>query len=282
MNTFCLNGIVIQDTREPGVYDDGLPLFRGVGCFPPWPLEEGTSDTVDEIVHRCDYYFDRLTLDGNIVLHVIPELELIKSYILTCCSLQIPIRTLLCVTMDSYPVCQRGKELEAQSKFIGYDFACRACDFSLLAMDIFGTSFDELTHFRSCLNEYGLFSDYGELCDYISVRRDFARELASKQSSTLEADSESCVFKLYDCSDCILSMLGIDNCEPRLSASNCQGGVEARRTTEAGISEEAGRALVEAALRSGLPARGPEVHPDKPYGNVPHFHIGPVNHIRVK
>jgi hypothetical protein len=27
--------------------------------------------------------------------------------------------------------------------------------------------------------------------------------------------------------------------------------------------------------------RGPEVHPMRPYGNEPHIHVGPVDHVPV-
>jgi hypothetical protein len=31
-----------------------------------------------------------------------------------------------------------------------------------------------------------------------------------------------------------------------------------------------------------VPLRGPEVHPGRPFGQFPHMHTGPVNHIPVK
>lgn len=38
------------------------------------------------------------------------------------------------------------------------------------------------------------------------------------------------------------------------------------------------------ARKAGLPARGPEVHPNRPgpASNQPHIHVGPVNHIPVR
>jgi hypothetical protein len=36
------------------------------------------------------------------------------------------------------------------------------------------------------------------------------------------------------------------------------------------------------AAETGLPFRGPEVHPGRPFGQFPHIHLGPINHIPVK
>lgn len=31
-----------------------------------------------------------------------------------------------------------------------------------------------------------------------------------------------------------------------------------------------------------MPFRGPEVHPNRPFGKEPHFHLGPINHVKVR
>ena len=48
------------------------------------------------------------------------------------------------------------------------------------------------------------------------------------------------------------------------------------------ITPEDAKALIELAHSCGLPARGPEVHPGRPYGQFPHIHIGPIDHIFLK
>jgi RHS repeat-associated protein len=48
-----------------------------------------------------------------------------------------------------------------------------------------------------------------------------------------------------------------------------------------GLTAEEAAVLGEMAREVGLPVRGPESHPDRPYSGE-HIHIGPVNHIPVK
>ena len=55
---------------------------------------------------------------------------------------------------------------------------------------------------------------------------------------------------------------------------------EARR--RGGLSQDEAEALVDMAKETGLEARGPESHPGRPYGQEPHIHVGPINHIPVK
>ena len=54
---------------------------------------------------------------------------------------------------------------------------------------------------------------------------------------------------------------------------------EAKRT---GISNEDANTLLQWADEYNVPHRGPEVHPNRPYGQDPHIHIGPVDHIFIK
>ncbi|MCG8560410.1 MAG: hypothetical protein MI824_11470, partial [Hyphomicrobiales bacterium] len=49
-----------------------------------------------------------------------------------------------------------------------------------------------------------------------------------------------------------------------------------------GLTQDEAEALVDLAKEAGVPTRGPESHPDRPYGRNPHIHVGPVNHIPVK
>jgi RHS repeat-associated protein len=55
---------------------------------------------------------------------------------------------------------------------------------------------------------------------------------------------------------------------------------EAKRMN--GISPEEAQALLEWAIEYNIAGRGPESHPGRPYGNTPHIHIGPINHIPVE
>lgn len=54
---------------------------------------------------------------------------------------------------------------------------------------------------------------------------------------------------------------------------------EAKKT--GGLSAEEAKVLVDWAKELGLPARGPEAHPGRPFGKFPHIHVGPVNHVPV-
>jgi len=49
-----------------------------------------------------------------------------------------------------------------------------------------------------------------------------------------------------------------------------------------GVTVEEAKNLVDRARKAGLPARGPESHPNRPQGKDPHIHVGPVDHIPVK
>jgi hypothetical protein len=49
-----------------------------------------------------------------------------------------------------------------------------------------------------------------------------------------------------------------------------------------GVPPQQAKELVDRAKKAGLPARGPESHPNRPYGKEPHIHIGPIDHIPVK
>jgi hypothetical protein len=60
----------------------------------------------------------------------------------------------------------------------------------------------------------------------------------------------------------------------------------AKKDKKTGITQEDLEAYDE--LNSELPdpfpddqIRGPEIHPDRPYGQNPHGHVGPVNHIPI-
>jgi len=48
-----------------------------------------------------------------------------------------------------------------------------------------------------------------------------------------------------------------------------------------GLSEDEANALIDLAKDAGVRARGPESHPDRPFGKNPHIHVGPVNHICI-
>jgi RHS repeat-associated protein len=48
-----------------------------------------------------------------------------------------------------------------------------------------------------------------------------------------------------------------------------------------GITLDEAKTLVKWAEEYNLPARGPEVHPWRPFGRSPHIHIGPINHIPI-
>lgn len=56
----------------------------------------------------------------------------------------------------------------------------------------------------------------------------------------------------------------------------------AQRDKKTGISQGDAEAYRELGKESGVRVRGPEVHPNRPYGQNPHIHVGPVDHIPVK
>jgi RHS repeat-associated protein len=55
----------------------------------------------------------------------------------------------------------------------------------------------------------------------------------------------------------------------------------AKGVARGGVSLDDAATLLEWAAECGLPGRGPEVHPGRPFGQFPHIHIGPINHIPV-
>ena len=56
----------------------------------------------------------------------------------------------------------------------------------------------------------------------------------------------------------------------------------AKQAQRKGVSAEEAQTLRQWADEVGLPSRGPEAHPGRPFGQYPHIHIGPVNHIPVR
>jgi RHS repeat-associated protein len=56
----------------------------------------------------------------------------------------------------------------------------------------------------------------------------------------------------------------------------------AKEAKRRGVTPEEAQALRQWADEVGLPSRGPEAHPGRPYGQYPHIHIGPVDHIPVR
>ncbi len=56
----------------------------------------------------------------------------------------------------------------------------------------------------------------------------------------------------------------------------------AREAKRNGLSPEDAEALREWAEEYDLPFRGPEAHPGRGFGSLPHIHVGPVNHIPVR
>ena len=56
----------------------------------------------------------------------------------------------------------------------------------------------------------------------------------------------------------------------------------AKRAKDTGISVDDAKTLLKWAKEYNVPARGPEIHPNRPKVNFPHIHIGPVKHIPVR
>jgi RHS repeat-associated protein len=56
----------------------------------------------------------------------------------------------------------------------------------------------------------------------------------------------------------------------------------AKAAKRRGVTRDEGDTLVEWAREHGLEGRGPESHPGRPYGQNPHYHVGPVKHIPLK
>jgi len=55
----------------------------------------------------------------------------------------------------------------------------------------------------------------------------------------------------------------------------------AKELKRKGMTEAEARQLEEWAREYGLRYKGPEVHPNRPYGRNPHSHLGPVGHIPI-
>ena len=49
-----------------------------------------------------------------------------------------------------------------------------------------------------------------------------------------------------------------------------------------GVDSEDAKTLLDWANEYGVSVRGPEIHPNRSFGQNEHIHIGPVNHIAVK
>jgi hypothetical protein len=56
----------------------------------------------------------------------------------------------------------------------------------------------------------------------------------------------------------------------------------ANRDKRTGITRGDAQAYKDLGKETGVPVRGPEVHPTRPHGKEPHIHVGPVDHIPVK
>jgi len=55
----------------------------------------------------------------------------------------------------------------------------------------------------------------------------------------------------------------------------------AKQAQRTGVTSQEADILRQWANETGLPFRGPEVHPGRPFGQFPHIHIGPIDHIPV-
>jgi len=56
----------------------------------------------------------------------------------------------------------------------------------------------------------------------------------------------------------------------------------AKEAERRGVTPQEAEILKDWAREYGVPARGPEVHPNRPYGKNPHIHVGGRGHIPVK
>jgi RHS repeat-associated protein len=56
----------------------------------------------------------------------------------------------------------------------------------------------------------------------------------------------------------------------------------AKEAQRKGVSQKEANILRQWANELGVTSRGPEVHPNRPYGQNPHIHIGPIDHIWIK
>ncbi|WP_374030169.1 RHS repeat domain-containing protein [Bdellovibrio bacteriovorus] len=54
----------------------------------------------------------------------------------------------------------------------------------------------------------------------------------------------------------------------------------AKRAQHTGLTKEQGEIMRTWSKELNIPFRGPEVHPGRTFGQEPHFHIGPINHIK--
>jgi hypothetical protein len=56
----------------------------------------------------------------------------------------------------------------------------------------------------------------------------------------------------------------------------------AKADQKTGISAGDAGAYKELGKEAGVPVRGPESHPGRPYGEDMHIHVGPIDHIPIK
>jgi hypothetical protein len=200
MRTYHPNGLLIQSVLPPESNEGEQRLFRGIGAFPAWPLEPFLDEEANATIRRCDKWFLRFTPEGRMAMHVIPDVVLAGRYAQVCLEQGVVPRVILCYTPENDPYFSQGNELRLRSRFIGFDFASRFCDFSLVDDDLFGEEILALQECRKSLNESGLFSKEDEFEHYLFVRRG----IVGHSDRCLESDVDCCPFQLFDVSNVLL------------------------------------------------------------------------------
>ena len=71
-------------------------------------------------------------------------------------------------------------------------------------------------------------------------------------------------------------------CQPRDTGDQDALIKIAKRAKRTGVSSEEAEILQEWAEEFEVPFRGPEAHPGRGFGSLPHIRVGPINHIPVR
>jgi RHS repeat-associated protein len=71
-------------------------------------------------------------------------------------------------------------------------------------------------------------------------------------------------------------------CQPRNTGDQDALIKIAKRVKRTGVSTEEAEILQEWAEEFEVPFRGPEAHPGRGFGSLPHIRVGPINHIPVR
>lgn len=172
-------GFVVQ-SNEPSrlltIHGETESRHNGIGRYLSWPLDYVKNDPIadqfwKEALHCWFCYTDERVWS-------VPDKDYITRYVDYCESLGIKTRVLsLWSVLDFSIEIERD---ESKSLFLGYDYSGGDLDCSLIIIDLFDMTEDEVTmqfaDARQALNENGLFSNVEDAKQYVELRTKLEKE----------------------------------------------------------------------------------------------------------